>query len=317
MKKLNIKTLVISSVALVLLVFFSVMAVNFFGLFSSKSKSLTSMDNDFTASSPEMPGESAGGQDEMANESISARDGEKIISTFFLDFETVTFKDDMDTLRKIVTTYEGYIEASDIYQQGSFEGRTYQYGSLTIKVPKDKANAFIEEGKKQFHLVRENSSAQNVTLHYKDTKLRLDTLTNQKDRLNELYNQAERIEDIISIESKLSEVILEIEYIKSELDYLDRSVDYATITVALNEVANLSNNPDIRATFSERISAAFKDSLRFFKEASADFAVFIVYALPFMVILAVVVSILALIFRRKGTHKKKTIVTKDIDHKKE
>ena len=216
MKKLNIKTLVISSVALVLLVFFSVMAINFFGLFSSKSKSLTSMDNDFTASSPEMPGESAGGQDEMANESISARDGEKIISTFFLDFETVTFKDDMDTLRKMVTTYEGYIEASDIYQQGSFEGRTYQYGSLTIKVPKDKANAFIEEGKKQFHLVRENSSAQNVTLHYKDTKLRLDTLTNQKDRLNELYNQAERIEDIISIESKLSEVILEIEYIKSE-----------------------------------------------------------------------------------------------------
>ena len=315
MKKLNIKTLVISSVAVVILMFFGVMAINFFGLFPS-TKSLTSMDNNFTTSSPEIPGESAGGQEE-SKDTISSADGEKIISTFYLDFETIAFEKDMTTLKDMVTSYDGYIEASDIYQQGSFEGKTYQYGSLTIKVPKDKANAFIEEGKKQFHLVRENSSAQNVTLQYKDTQLRLETLTKQKDRLNELYSQAERIEDIVSIETKLNDVILEIEYIKSELDYLDRSIDYTTLTVALNEVANLSNNPDIRATFSDRIAAAFKDSLRFFKEATTDFAVFMVYTLPFIVILAVIVTILVLVFKRKDRHPNTTIVNKDTDHRKE
>lgn len=308
MKKIKVKTIFFSLISLVLIVFIILLGINFFRASSYSGKQ--SADLNFTGgSSPEQPTENDGSLGNNDFDSVVGEEGEKIISTFYLNFETIAFENDMSSLREMVVTYEGYIEASDIYQQGSYDGKNYKYGSLTIKIPKEKANAFIEEGKKKFHLVRENSNAQNVTLYYRDTKLRLDTLESQKNRLNELYEKAERIEDIISIESKLNEVILQIESIKGELQYLDRAVDYATITMSLNEVANLSNSPDIRASFTDRITVAFRDSIRFFKEASTDFAVFLVYALPFILIFLVILT-LSLLLRRKKKAKKTVTTTK-------
>ncbi len=307
MRKINLKFALLGLITLLLLGFIGVFSLNFFGV-SLGGRQSASQDST-GESSPQMPLENQDSKGDEILGNLAGKDGEKIISNFFLNYETITFEDDMTTLRDMVQKYEGYIESSDIYQQGSYDGKNYKYGSLTVKIPKDKAAAFIEESKKGFHLVRENSTAQNVTLSYRDSELRLDTLEKQKNRLNELYAQAERIEDIISIESKLSDVILQIESLKAELSYLDRAIDYTTVTVSLNEVANLTNSPDIRASFTERITVALKDSLRFFKEASTEFAVFLVYALPFIVILLVILS-LGLLFRKKGRTKKTVTISK-------
>ncbi len=312
MRKLNFKIIILSLITVALLGFFTIFSLNFFGMTFFGAKQSMDENTMDSAGRPELPTQDSPSKGEESFNNVGGTDGEKIITNFYLNYETITFENDMTALREMLQTYEGYIESSDIYQQGSYDGKNYKYGSLTIRIPKNKANAFIEETKKKFHLVRENSSAQNVTLSYKDTELRLQTLEKQKDRLNELYAKAERIEDIISIESKLSDVILQIESLKAELSYLDRAVDYTTVTVSLNEVANLTNSPDIRASFTERITVAFKDSLRFFKEASTEFAVFLVYTFPFLIILIVVLS-LGLLFRKKGKSKKTVTMTKHSD----
>ncbi len=300
MRKFNLKFILITFSTIVLLVFVTTLGLNFFGVIPSGGKQSADVGSPET-SPPQAPSFDNIGKGEGTS-GIKPNE-EKIISNFYLTYETLTFENDMNSLKEMISTYNAYVESSDIYQQGSYDGKTYKYGTLTIKVPKDKANAFMEESKKRFHLVRENSTAQNVTLSYKDTELRLETLEKQKNRLNELYAQAERIEDIISIESKLSEVIIQIESLKNELSYLDRAVDYATVVVTLNEVATLTNSPDIRASFSERISVAFKDSLRFFKDAATEFAVFLVYAFPFIVILLVILIPSLLLIRKKHSKK--------------
>ncbi len=144
--------------------------------------------------------------------------------------------------------------------------------------------AFNAELKLMAHLVSENANVQNVSKYYRDIETRLDTLEAQRKRLNELYEQAERIEDIINIESKLNDIIYQIESIKGELQYLDESINYSTVTTYIQEVSKLTEGESIQASFGERLSKALSESVYFFQEAMITFFIVLIYLIPFLIV---------------------------------
>jgi len=232
----------------------------------------------------------------------SGRDGsigDKIIGTYSMNFETLEFSETVTDLEALVTKYKGYIQNSEIYNQSSSEGRIYKFARHTLRIPKEQVIAFNTELKLLAHMVSENSSVQNVTRYYNDTEARLETLEAQRKRLNELYEQAERIEDIINIESKLNDIIYQIESLKGELQYLDQEIDYSTVTTYVQEVSKLTTGESIQAPFSERIRNALSDSVYFFQEAMISFFIVLIYLVPFLIIAGVLAYIGNKIIKRR------------------
>jgi len=225
--------------------------------------------------------------------------GDKIIGTYSMNFETLEFSETVSDLEALVTKYEGYIQNSEVYNQSSSEGRIYKFARHTLRIPKEKIIAFNTELKLLAHMVSESSSVQNVTRYYRDTEARLDTLEAQRIRLNELYDQAERIEDIINIESKLNDIIYQIESLKGELQYLDEEIDYSTVTTYVQEVSKLTTGESIQAPFSERIQNALGDSVYFFQEAMISFFIVMIYLVPFLVLVGIMTYIGNKIIKRR------------------
>ena len=108
------------------------------------------------------------------------------------------------------------------------------------------------------------------------------------------------MEDIINIESRLQDIMYQIESLKGEINYLNEAISYSTVSVYVQEVAKLTTGESIQATLSERLGKALKDSLAFFEESLVTFAIAVIYILPFLAVLSVLVFI-AVKVRKKRT----------------
>lgn len=279
-------------------------SVFLFTLFGGNLKNLgTSSNRDVSVGAPEeMPSsEDKGGLEGAPG--IIVTDGsqslEKIIGTYNMNFETLLFPKVILDLNALVTRYEGYVENSNISNNTSQDGKLYKYATYTLRIPKDKVAAFNNEFKTLASLTTESSSLQNVTKYYRDTQSRLSTLESQLKRLNELYTKAEEIADIITIESKINEIIYQIENIKGELQYLDERIDYSTVYATIQEVAKLSSGESIQASLGERLQKALKDSAEFFQEAMVNFLILFIYVIPFVIVFGILFFLILKIFGRK------------------
>lgn len=286
--------------ALLVIMFTSVFLYTLFG---GDLKNIgTSSNREVSVGAPEeMPsvdkGESEGAPGIIVTDSSLSL--EKIIGTYNMSFETLNFPKVILDVSALVTRYEGYVESSNIYNNTSQDGKIYKSATYTLRIPKDKVAAFNNEFKNVASLITDSSSLQNVTKYYKDTQSRLSTLETQLKRLNELYTKAEEIADIITIESKINEIIYQIENIKGELQYLDERIDYSTVSATIQEVAKLTSGESIQANLGERIQKALKDSAEFFQEAMVNFLILLIFVIPFIIVFGFLLFLVLKIFGRK------------------
>lgn len=298
MKRRN--TLLIGISSLVLLLFIGVFVSKFIGGNTNEKAS----DGGGVVSEPEAPSEAPpSGESPDFGGRPTGGSGDKIIGTYSLNFETLTFPETIKSVEELVTQFKGYIEYSEVYNQPSQEGKIYKYARYTIRIPKNDVSAFNTAIKNVAHIISENSNLQNVTRYYNDTTARLESLEAQRKRLNELYEKADRMEDIITIESRLQDILYQIESLKGELNYLNEAVSYSTVTVYIQEVAKLTTGESVQASLTERLSKAWKDSLSFFEESLITFTIAVIYLLPFLAVLGVMVFI-AIKVRNKKAPKK-------------
>ena len=287
----------ISSVVVIL--FIGIFVSSFFGgSLNEKSEDGSSVAPGMPEALAEEPSYGEGTPDYTGRPTGGA--GDKIIGTYSLNFETLTFPETVKAVDELVAQFKGYIEYSEVYNQPSMEGKIFKYARYTIRIPKNDVSAFNTALKNTAHIISENSNLQNVTRYYNDTTARLESLEAQRKRLNELYEEADRMEDIINIESRLQDIMYQIESLKGEINYLNEAISYSTVSVYVQEVAKLTTGESIQATLSERLGKALKDSLAFFEESLVTFAIAVIYILPFLAVLSVLVFI-AVKVRKKRT----------------
>ena len=108
------------------------------------------------------------------------------------------------------------------------------------------------------------------------------------------------MEDIITIESAISETELAIEQLTGTLRHYDALVDFATVTISLQEVYQLSNVEEPATTFGERLAAAFASGWHGFVSALESFAVALAYGWVWVLLLAVIAAaVLRLLWRSR------------------
>ena len=179
--------------------------------------------------------------------------------------------------------------------RGSSYNRSADY---TIRIPSDKFQTVMGSLSTLGNVPYSYTYTENVSAQYYDVQSRLTAYKTQETRLLEMMEKAQTVEDTITIEEKLTELQYKIDSLQSSLNNWDRQVNYSTISLNVQEVGEYTEQQAVTISYGQRLLNAFTDSLkgvgRFFK----NLLVFLVSALPTLVILAVLCFALRPLFRK-------------------
>ena len=249
-------------------------------------------DVDVNGSSPE-PG---------SGDQIPEIDPEKIIYSAEITLETTEFDESLEKLGELIAQYGGYVESSSKSDAGFYakaQGRpVFRDAQYTIRVPSDKFSTLSGNLSQLGNVPYSHTYTENVSAQYYDTEARLKAYTAQEQRLLEMLETADSIEDILAIEGQLADVRYEIESLRSSIKNWDRRISYSTIYLSVQEVSEYTDTPAPTLSYGQRLWRSLKDGLygvgRFFQ----NFLLWLVGALPALVIIAVLIIILRPLFKK-------------------
>lgn len=222
---------------------------------------------------------------------------DKIIYSADATVETTDLDAALDALNALIGKYSAWIESSSVnganYNDISRGRLSLRSASYTLRIPSESFDTLMHSLSDIGNVPYSHIYTDNVTAQYYDTQARLDSYKTQEQSLLRLMEKAESVEDIITVEDKLSEVRYNIESLQSTINNWDRRVSYSTVYLSINEVAQYTPPVLVNPTFGERIADAFSDGIENAIEFLSDALVWLIEALPALVILAVVIFALS------------------------
>ena len=222
---------------------------------------------------------------------------QKLIKTVRMDVETEDLEALLPQINQKIAALGGYIENQELYNGSSYSSYQHRSANLTIRVPAENLNGFVEDVRGVSNVVTYNESTENVTLQYVSTESRVKALEVEQERLLELLSKAENMSDLLEIEARLTDVRYELENVTSQLRVLANQVDYATIHLYISQVKVYTETQEL--TVWQRIGSGFKENLRDMGENVTDFFVWFVTYSPQLLIWAVVIAVAVTVLRKK------------------
>lgn len=233
----------------------------------------------------------------------AAAQNRKLIKTVNMRAETKELDALLSWLDSKVAALGGYVEQRDIYNGSTYSTSRSRSADLTIRIPADQADAFVEEVGDYSNIISTNESVEDVTLTYVATESRMKALQAEEERLLELMAQAEDMSDLLQIEERLTDVRYELESVTSQLRTYDNLVRYATVSLYVSEVKELTEPEPV--TLWERISTGFAQSLKNLGNTLLELGVFLIVNIPYILVLGVIALVVLLICRKASPKDRK------------
>jgi hypothetical protein len=149
-----------------------------------------------------------------------------VIYNAYVSLETSDIQGNLVKIRSLAEGYGGYVAGS---------ARSEDWAEITIRVPKEKFRAAVEQIEIYGKVVDERTSSEDVTEQYIDLKARLQNLERQEKRLHEILEMAKAVDELLNVERELERVRGEIESLQGQINYLERNVAMSVITIHLSE----------------------------------------------------------------------------------
>lgn len=143
--------------------------------------------------------------------------GRLIIRTGIVSIETDNYYNAEKKIKEKAVFYTGYITGSNSNQNVS--GKLQ--GSVTVRIPSDKFDNFIEDIKSAGKIISQNISGSDVTEEFIDLEARQKTQRELEKRLLDLLSgKTAKLTDIVEVEEKLSAVRENIEKKEGRMKFL-------------------------------------------------------------------------------------------------
>ena len=227
---------------------------------------------------------------------------EKIIYSGDATVETTEFEQSVAALEKMIADCGGFIESSSVngnnYYDSSRGYTSRRTASYTLRIPSAKFAELMTSLSSIGNVPYTHTYTENVTAQYYDVQARLKALQAQEARLLEMMEIAETVEDIITIEDKLSDVRYRIDSLQSSLNNWDRRVAYSSLSVTLKEVQVYTPETVTKISYGEELWRTFTDAIENAGEFFKDLLLFLVSAIPTLVILAVLFFVFRPLLRK-------------------
>ncbi len=238
----------------------------------------------------------------------------KLITTMNIDAETYDLDAMMNSVEKKVSELGGYIESSSLNMNTNSYSYYYNNGdkyyvantaSLTIRVPDDKLQNFVDSVEAQSNITYSSSSSEDVTLQYADIETRIKALRTEEDRLLDFMEKAETIEDMMSVEDRLTEVQYELQSYEAKIRTMDNKISYSTINLSIDEVKEYTViDEENRDGFFQRIADGFMDSLTTVINGFKEFIIWFISNIPHFVVWGALIAIIVFIVKKLTGPKK-------------
>ncbi len=237
-------------------------------------------------------------ESEMKSSDSAANDlsERKIITTASLSYQTQSFDEFVNSITQCITSYNGYIESSEMYGNGMYSSYSSRSAYITARVPADSYSEFMTSACSLGILTYRSESRDDITMNYVDTESHIKALESERDALITLMEKAESLTDVIDLQARLSDVNYELDSYNSQLRKYDNLVSYCTVNINISEVIR-EVIPEESMTFGERIANGLEESFINIGEDSKEFAVWFVTSLPYIVIWAVIAVIVIIVIR--------------------
>lgn len=146
-------------------------------------------------------------------------------------------------------------------------------------------------------------TSEDVTTKYYDIKTRLKALEAERDSLTKMLSEATDLDYILKVQSKLYDVIYQIETHTATLKQYEVLTNFATVNLRLCEV--IEYTPTVEKGYFTRLWESFKDGWVAFGEGCADFSIGFVGGIPTLLLLAAIVAVVVVIVRKFLNKRKK------------
>ena len=229
----------------------------------------------------------------------------KIIRTVNIRGETKDFDSALASLKSRIAENGGYVEKSSVTGGESIGSnkKSSRNAVYTIRIPAEKLDDFLEKTEDMLNIISSSETTVDVTLEYYDIEARMKTLESKKAALEKMLEQATTLNDIRTLQDDLYEVIGEIEAYRSKLNVFDSKVSYSTVELTMTEVIEYTEVKVEEPTFGQRISTTFVKSWQAFGKFCEGLAVFLVGAMPVLVVFALmglIVFLIIFLIRRRN-----------------
>jgi len=266
---------------------------------------------------PPEKGETSGGVSYAPDASIPNTPNEtqttrKIIRTFTVHGETKEYDVAVSAINSSIAAYGGYVSESRVTGPSySYSGKGYSREAyFVIKIPAENLDAFISQIGGSLNVTTSSSTQQDVSEAYYSIEARMKTLETERESLLAMMASIDTAKDYdfwYTLQKKISETEQQIAEYAAILKSYDGQVAYSTVNLTVSEVVEYTPIKDDEPTFGERIAEAFVDSWTDFGEGCMDFAVFLVSALPTLLIfpgIPAVIVVIVIVVNRKNKKKK-------------
>jgi len=242
----------------------------------------------------------------------------KIIMEGEVSLETKEFDDAVSALDELVSEYGGFVESRNVTGKRP-DTRSLRRASYVIRVPSESFELVMQDLGGIGTVIESNSKGTDITDSYVDLEARLKTLKVQEDTLLDILSKSTELEDVIKLESRISEVRYEIERIENQLRNYDRLIAFSRISVFIQEVDDASETVLPAKSLAERISSAFRQSIKEFRLGFEDFVVWVVESWISLVFLIIIASGIYIAVKRNRNRqfRKKAAEQKEIHNKTE
>lgn len=221
----------------------------------------------------------------------------KIIKTANLEYETKTYDAFMESLTREIETSGGYISNQSARGGGEYSYNSQRYASLTVRIPADTYDRFMEKAAALGSLTYKSESTEDVTMSYVDTESHIRALETEYAALLQILEKASSLDDVIQLQSRITEVNYQLDTYKAQLRKYDDLIAYCTVHISVSEVYRETKNVEV-LTFGERIALALENTFLDIADDAQDFAVDFVASLPYLCIWAVVIVIAVILLRK-------------------
>lgn len=229
--------------------------------------------------------------DETALEGSSQSNSQKIIKTASIYMQTKEIDALLEKINTEISSLKGYTSS---YSQDKYN----ESGSVNaiVQIPAEKLDEFIEFLDKAGTVTSKQISTKNITEIYTETESKIKAYETEEKTLLGILKKCESVADIITVQERLSEIRSELEALNNTKKLYDSQISYSSVELSISEVDRVKKVSD---SFGTEVWEKFKDNLYNIGQFFRSFAVFVLSASPYLVVIAAVAIIIALIIKKK------------------
>lgn len=179
----------------------------------------------------------------------------------------------------VVDRFRGSIAQEETYtdDEGDLES-----SRLVLRVPAASFDDVMQALEATADLVSSDVGSEDVTVQVRDVEVRIRAQEKSLERVEALLARAQDLQEIVAIEAQLTRRQADLDALKSKQAYLADQTQQATITVHLEQAPEEAKEKEERAGFLGGLAGGWEG----LREALGGLALAAGYALPFLVLLA-------------------------------